>query len=227
MRVAIEGLPSVNEDASDIDAADPGVLDTDSLAFLRRDMEERSVATTRLASEVGSVMGAPKIPRVKSFTFYAGKDTDDDDDESDNNVPVDWNMELKDGQIRRKARVLVDSVRGSMAEWCGIRAGDHLKSINGTDISAKWDAARAKQHMQTCLTEDGYLSVAAVDPDGDEVWIRATIIKPNPEATLADLGMTVWYWGYVSHTLPRMFLMMSSNYHVDSQSVSFSPCLAV
>ena len=192
----IEGLPSVNEDPPNNDASDPVVLDTDSLAFLRRDREERSVAMTHLASEIGSVVGTPRNARIKSFTYYPS-----DNDVNSDATGVDWILDLADGKIARKPRVIVHAVDGVLAAVSRIQVGDYLQSINDTKIGTRWDAAQAQQHLQTRLATDGYLSVATVDPQGDEVWIQATIVKPRPDMTLTDLGMTVWVWGYVSQWL--------------------------
>eukprot|EP00977_Amphora_coffeiformis_P015853 scaffold4743_cov171-Amphora_coffeaeformis.AAC.26 len=196
VRTIIEGLPSLDEDAATDDANNPVVFDTDSLAFLRRDLEGRSVATTRLASEIGSVVGRPKDARIKSFTYYPIHDADNDADS--NATEIEWQLDLVDGKIGRKSRILVQAVDGMLAELSQIEPGDYIQCINDTNIGPKFDAAQAQQHVKTRLATDGYLSIATVNPEGDEVWMQATIIKPRPDMTLADLGMTVWVWGYVS-----------------------------
>ena len=103
-----------------------------------------------------------------------------------------------DGKIGRKPRIVVQAVDGVLAKVSCIEPGDYVQSINDTKIGPKFDAVQAQQHVQTRLSMDGYLSIATVNPQGDEVWIQATIIKPRPDMTLADLGLTVWVWGYVS-----------------------------
>ena len=84
-RRVIEGLPSLDEDTPNDDANHPVVFDTDSLAFLNRDLEERSLATTHLVSEIGSVVGRPKNARVKCCTYFPSHDPDK------NEIEIDWN----------------------------------------------------------------------------------------------------------------------------------------
>jgi hypothetical protein len=186
---------------------------------------EASTISTALASEVGSFVHHPKDAFLRSFTFYRPKrrtnrgilsdinyDDDDDDGEgtrasSSSQGRSDWILTLRDPPApkrRRRApsfavgrsqpKLLVDGVGGTVA-LSGIRPGDELRSINGKKIGPSYNADRAMLYLDRCWKEDGYLSVAVGNGEGDDILVQVTVIKPRPDMSYADLGMVVWKWG--------------------------------
>jgi hypothetical protein len=168
---------------------------------------DRSVATTQLATEVGSVMGVSKTPFLKSFTVkrrqkVAETTTDNANEEEPETVAVDWgSLEFKDVKVKRKKRVMVQNLRGLIAqEYSGIKEGDYVHSIDLQPVSLKsseWDAEKVKTTIDE-PSELPYFCLATTFPTGNDVWVQATIIKPDPDMTLEEMGMTVWFWGFVS-----------------------------
>lgn len=49
--------------------------------------------------------------------------------------------------------------------------------------------------MRTVWKDEGYLSVTVGNGDGMDVLVQATVVKPRPNMTCAQIGLTVWYWG--------------------------------
>ena len=171
-------------------------VDPESLAMITRsgvrDAYNRSVATTELASTVGSRVGAPKEAFLKSLTFL--KDKPD----------MPWGIQLVD-QIppktsrfkRQKKRIQVEDVEG-LFSLSPIEQGDYIKTVNQRRIDGpSMNAERALQRMNECLEHDGYLSVVVGDTEGDDILIQATIIKPKPDMTYEKMGMIVWIWGFL------------------------------
>lgn len=152
-----------------------------------------SVATTVdiLASEVGSVVGAPKDAFQRSITFFRDQPKD-----------VTWSIELADpprstsSSWRRKQnqKVTVQGLGGVVA-LSRIQPGDALKTINGKRIGSSYSAQRARELMDRKLEDEGVLSIGVGNYDGDDILVQATIIKPRPDMSYEELGMKVWLWG--------------------------------
>eukprot|EP00566_Odontella_aurita_P000394 CAMPEP_0113569524 /NCGR_PEP_ID=MMETSP0015_2-20120614/24460_1 /TAXON_ID=2838 /ORGANISM="Odontella" /LENGTH=242 /DNA_ID=CAMNT_0000472201 /DNA_START=118 /DNA_END=843 /DNA_ORIENTATION=- /assembly_acc=CAM_ASM_000160 len=158
-----------------------------------------SVATTVvdfLASEVGSVVGAPKDAFQRSVTFF-----------KDLPRGLEWDIRFADppkstggySSWRRRKRekqqlITVDSIGGVVA-LSRIQVGDVLKKINGKRIGPSYSAERAEEFMEKCLEEEGVLSITVGNDDGDDVLVQATIIQPKSDMTYEDLGLMVWFWG--------------------------------
>ena len=144
-----------------------------------------SVATTELASAVGSVVGKSKDAFLKSVTFYIESGTGS------------WGINLNQGQEtvkgrivgnRIKPRLYVDSVAGIFS-LSRIQQGDYLRSINGRKVGPSLNPERALERMTNSLKGDGYLTIETANKEiGDDILIQATIIKPNPDLTYEDMG---------------------------------------
>jgi hypothetical protein len=143
----------------------------------------RSVATTQLASEVGSVVGRPGDAFLRSITFF--KDQPD----------MEWGIQIADPIVQSKTNTLmIQSVEGSVA-LSRIQPGDYLKTVNGKRIGISYNAERVMDLMKDCLARDKVLSVDVGNKSGNDTLVQATILKPDPDMTYEDLGMVVWYWG--------------------------------
>lgn len=123
--------------------------------------------------------------------------------------PKDWLKKKVLGIDPSKSRLYVDSV-GGVVTYSRIQFGDYLKLINGTSVKDLADSAQndtengaltstaATEYMETCLERDGYLSIVTENKEmGDDILIQATIIKPKPNMKFKDMGMEVWWWGYL------------------------------
>lgn len=161
-----------------------------------------SVTATELATDVGSVVGPPRDPFLKSITFL--KESLDHDDQTlgvflrqglDTTSPGKKGLFVLGGS---KAKLYVSSVTGMFA-LSGIQPGDYLKSINGKTVGPSMNPDRAMSRMAHCLDREGYLSVAVKNKEEgvDDILIQATIIKPRPNMTYTELGLVVWVWGYL------------------------------
>jgi len=142
-----------------------------------------SVATTQLASEVGSVVGRPADAFRRSITFI--KDQPE----------MDWGIKIADPPARSKINKLtIQSVEGSVA-LSKLQPGDYLRTVNGKRIGPSYNAERAMDLMKECLETEEVLSIEVGNEGGNDTLVQATILKPDPDMTYEDLGMVVWYWG--------------------------------
>ena len=180
----------------------PGLLlDPGSLTMVDRDTHSRfarngppSIATTQLASEVGSTVGAQKDAFLKSITFKRDEPSS----------TLSWGITFSDPVAARrgkfgqkKNRLYVHSIEGVLTS-SRILEGDYLKSINGRKIGPSMNGPRAVERMKEVLENDGYLSITTANKElGDDILVQATIIKPRPNMTYEELGLVVWYWGYL------------------------------
>jgi len=155
---------------------------------------EASTLATALASEINSVMHGPKDAFLRSVTFYKDRPEDNVDN---------WSLTLLDppsrparrfGRGRKPARLIVGSV-GGVVTLSSIREGDDLKSINGRKIGPSYNADRAMLLMDECLEEEGFLSIAVGNDEGEDILIQVTVIKPCPHMKYEEMGMIVWKWG--------------------------------
>jgi hypothetical protein len=181
---------SENEEGEDTFVAEPVVLlDRDSLARIGRDRLRGppSVASTDLASTVGSVIGPARDACRKSITFY-------------HNESLEWGITLcaadfhKRGFLKKKKpikRLFVAGLSGCF-EHSKLHEGDFLATIN--DKPAPSDPDLAVGEMRSALRNDGYLSVSVENPEGSEILMQATVIKPRPNMTYEEMGMVVWNW---------------------------------
>ncbi|CAB9511345.1 expressed unknown protein [Seminavis robusta] len=160
-----------------------------------------SVATTAdLASEVGSVMMNAKEAFMKSFTFRLQEDATIDSINWGFGITLGPPKTTKKGFLRNNSRIPITSIdENSIFALSRIREGDYLKSINGRQIGPSFTPERALSKMKESLEKDGYLCVATKNREegSDDILVHATVIKPSPDMTLEDLGMTVWVWGYL------------------------------
>jgi len=179
------------------------VLDTESFAMVRNDRRRASdsVATTAdLASSVGSVLLAEREAFLKSFTIQKNSDVI-------TNERNNWGISFKDPirtsrfSKRDKSKLYVDTVdENGLFALSRIREGDYLKSINGRRVGPSLlSGDLALKRMQECLDKEGIVCVSTKNKEesADDVLVHATIIKPRPDMTYRDLGMVVWYWGYL------------------------------
>lgn len=171
------------------------VLDPESLRRIARGQVSGgppSVATTDIASDVGSILGAPKEAFLKSFTFYKSSEEDD--------LPLGILLSdsVTSGRFRKKSCLYIQSVTGKFAH-SRIVEGDYLNSINGKRLGASYNSERAMKLMENSLKNDGYLIITTKNNANhtDDILVHATIIKPRPDMTFQKTGMVVWIWGYL------------------------------
>ncbi|KAL7518739.1 hypothetical protein ACHAWX_003548 [Stephanocyclus meneghinianus] len=101
---------------------------------------------------------------------------------------------VKVNGFKKTKRFIVQDLEG-LIEYSSVRQGDFLVSINRKKISAdECTAEEAMRYMRTCLERDGVLFVTTENPEGKDILINITIIKPKPEMTYQDLGLIVWNW---------------------------------
>lgn len=179
-----------------------------------------SVATTQLASDVGSIVGGSKDAFLKSITFYKKKgklDTEKNHNNNNNNAQTNhnnnnnnngnnttersWALRLQPGTEKAKGvilrrnvtrpRLVVDAVAGLIA-FSRIQQGDYLRSINGKKLGpSMMNPDRAMEHMESRLEKDGYLHLETSNKElGDDILVQATVIKPRPDMTLEEMGST-------------------------------------
>ncbi|KAL9178916.1 hypothetical protein ACHAXT_011889 [Thalassiosira profunda] len=257
------------DDDEDYDAFPSGggdapafVLDTSSLAIVSSTRQAgvegrgrraggsfRSAATTQLATDVGSTVGARKNPFLKSVTFFDpkvyyrnrrreeggpaqeqdvasdeeqdantdGAGSDDDDDLTfEINDLTHWDITLRDplvddmqqnkggilgklskGFRKAKPQLVVVDYEG-IVEFSSVEAGDRLVSINKKKIKpVEYSAAEAMEYMRQCLETDGVLNVTTENPEGKDIILNVTVIKPRPEMSYEDLGLVVWNWPHL------------------------------
>lgn len=168
------------------------LLDRDSLARIGRDRRRGapSVASTDVASTIGSVVGPPRDACRKSITFY-------------NNDSLQWGITFGVADYHKKrflkkkkhvTKLYVESLSGCF-EYSKLHEGDFLASIN--DKPAPLDPDLAIEEMGTALRNDGYLSLSVENPEGSDVLMQSTVIKPRPNMTYEEMGMVVWYWAFL------------------------------
>ena len=149
-----------------------------------------SVASTDLASTVGSVIGPSREAFLKSLTF-----TKEQADEFGG-----WKIQLSEPKklpFSRQYKIYIDSLDG-IFRLSKIREGDSLKSINSKRCGPSMSADRALQAMENALADDGILYIATGNKEfGDDILVEATIIKPRPDMIYEEMGMVVWHWGFL------------------------------
>jgi type II secretory pathway component PulC len=83
-------------------------------------------------------------------------------------------------------------------EYSHFQSGDHLLSINKQVIDPReMTPDEARSYMNDCLTKDGVLNVVTENPNGDDILINVTVIKPRRSMNYEDLGLIVWNWPYL------------------------------
>lgn len=167
-----------------------------------------NTAATTLASESGSVLGPPANAFSRSITFFkpkTSKENEENGSGGDSNEGS-WNVVLMDPPTPSSSRnrfarsskdnqkLLIESLEGTAALG-RLEPGDALKKINGKRIGPSYNAQRAMELMREKYNEEGFLSIAVGNDDGDDVLVQATLIKPKAKMTAEDLGITVWKWG--------------------------------
>ena len=188
MSIQIEGLPTIpNNRAPEVDV---GSLGSDDGPTGTGTPEDPSVATTALASSVGSVMLRLKDAYLRSVTFYKEQD--------ENAEPVEWKIVLEDGpppKRRREARKIVISEIGGVVALSQLKIGDQVTKINGKKIGPSYNAERATQLLHDSYERDGFLHVVVGNESGADSLVHATVIKPKENMTAEEMGLIVWVWG--------------------------------
>lgn len=168
-------------------------IDNDDLsrsAQFQLPSDMQSVATTALASEIGSVVGNPKDAYQRSITFVVTED-------------LEWGIDFQDPSssiqkrslFRKQQGLTVGNISGVIDMYSMIQPGDQLRSINGKRIGPSYNASRAMDLLEVAARRDGILSIAVGNSDGDDTLIQATVLKPFPDTTAAEMGITTWFWG--------------------------------
>ena len=156
----------------------------------------------------------PKRRTNRGILCDINEDDDGEGTRASSRGRADWTLTLRDPPARRRPsrsggrrslsrapsfgrsqpKLLIDEVGGTVA-LSSIKPGDELRSINGKKIGPSYNAGRAMLYLDECWKEDGYLSVAVGNEEGDDILVQVTVIKPRPDMTYEDLGMVVWKWG--------------------------------
>ena len=149
------------------------------------DDDDATSIATELATDVGSVVRAPKDAFLRSITFFKDR------------PGLDWSVTLRDPPptTKNKDRKLSIDTIGGCIGLSLIQPGDFVKKINGRRIGPSYNAERAMALMNERFNEDEFLSLAVGNDDGDDVLVQATVLKPRSRMTYKEMGMTVWYWG--------------------------------
>jgi hypothetical protein len=108
----------------------------------------------------------------------------------------DWSLVLVDSSRSKKKRdqkIVVHSIEGRLT-LSKIQEGDELKKVNGKRIGPSYNAERAMALIDEKWEEEGWLSIAVGNEEGDDVLVQATIIKPKPTMTAENMGLAVWTW---------------------------------
>ena len=171
----------------------------------------------------------PKRRTNRGILCDINEDDDGEGTHASSRGRADWTLTLRDPPASRSSRpggrrslsrassfgrsqpkLLIGEVGGTVA-LSSIKPGDELKSINGKKIGPSYNADRAMLYLDDCWKEDGYLSVAVGNDEGDDILIQVTVIKPRPDMSYEDLGMVVWKWGVLCI------------HHINKDSVSKHP----
>ena len=204
------------------------LVDRESLDHIVRSYHRNgptSVATTELASAIGSVVGRPKKPYLKSITFYKN---------IPNEESIEWDIQLSIADpttasnaidasegpynqgsargsrkprflvgsnfLKKKPKLYVSSV-GGIVSLSKLQEGDILKSINGKRVDSGSNPTAAMDLIAKSYNDDGMLSLTTGSNSNevkvDDILIEVTVIKPRPDMTYEELGISVWYWGYL------------------------------
>eukprot|EP00980_Cylindrotheca_fusiformis_P022895 scaffold9895_cov108-Cylindrotheca_fusiformis.AAC.2 len=141
------------------------------------------LSATTLASSVGSVVGEPKDAFLRSVAFY----TDDD---------TEWGIEVVDPPPKKRGsrKPIVESMTGVIA-LSKIQAGDRIKSVNGKRIGVSYNAARTRDLIKQCVTNEKIFWLAVGNDMGEDILVEATLIKPWPDMRCEEMGIVVWHWG--------------------------------
>jgi len=150
-----------------------------------------NTTATTLASEVGSVVGAPADAFSRSVTFFKKKGDNPGAERKDWNIVV---VDPPPSTKKKNQKLIITSVEGTVA-LSKIQPGDVLKKVNGKRIGPSYNAERAMALMEERMEEDGFLSIAVGNEEGDDVLVQATLIKPKPNMTAQDMRLVVWQWG--------------------------------
>ena len=59
------------------------------------------------------------------------------------------------------------------------------------------NAEKALDKMRDCFDKDGVLSISTANKEGSDIMVQATIIKPRSDMKYEEMGMVVWFWGYL------------------------------
>mmetsp|Transcript_19907 Transcript_19907/g.25637 ORF Transcript_19907/g.25637 Transcript_19907/m.25637 type:complete len:244 (-) Transcript_19907:200-931(-) len=151
--------------------------------------DDASVAQTALATEVGSVMLRTKDAFLRSITLFK---------EEQGRPPTEWSIVIKDGPMQKKRTkkrgILLDSIGGCIS-LSQFKIGDSINQINGKKLGSSYNAERATELLHRSYEEDGCLYISVGNETGADNLVHATIIKPKPNMTYEEMGMTVWIWG--------------------------------
>eukprot|EP00526_Cylindrotheca_closterium_P019555 CAMPEP_0113607392 /NCGR_PEP_ID=MMETSP0017_2-20120614/3360_1 /TAXON_ID=2856 /ORGANISM="Cylindrotheca closterium" /LENGTH=235 /DNA_ID=CAMNT_0000515993 /DNA_START=12 /DNA_END=719 /DNA_ORIENTATION=+ /assembly_acc=CAM_ASM_000147 len=164
-----------------------------------QDDDEVSVATTALASEAGTTLGAPRDAFLRSVTFLIDENTE-------------WGVTLVDPPPKKKGsrKPIIETMSGVICE-SKLQIGDRIKSVNGRKIGFSYNASRAMQLIETSVKRDGRLCLEVGNEDGEDILVQATLIKPRPEMTCEEMGLKTWLWGSLCiHKIEKDSLFGSS-----------------
>ena len=67
--------------------------------------------------------------------------------------------------------------------------------VNGKKIGFSYNAARAMKLIEDSVQRDGFLCLETGNEAGEDILVQATLIKPRPDMTCAEMGLESWLWG--------------------------------
>lgn len=146
-----------------------------------------STTATALASDVGSVVRRPADAFSRSVTLFKKKGSDE----------KDWNIMLvdyTDPKKKKVTKIIVASMDGRLT-LSKIQEGDILKKVNAKRIGPSYTAERVMALINEKWQQEGWVSIAVGNEEGDDVLVQATILKPKPTMSAQDMGLVVWTWG--------------------------------
>lgn len=95
---------------------------------------------------------------------------------------------------RGSRKPIIENMSGVITE-SKLQIGDRVKSVNGKKIGFSYNAARAMRLIEESVKRDHRLCLEVGNESGEDILVQATLIKPRPDMTCEELGLTVWIWG--------------------------------
>lgn len=154
---------------------------------------------TALASEAGTTVGAPRDAFLRSVTFNIDENTE-------------WGITLVDPPPKSKGsrKPIIETMTGVIAE-SKLQIGDRIKSVNAKKIGFSYNASRAMKLIDESVKRDGWLCLEVGNAAGEDILVQATLIKPRPDMTCREMGLTAWIWGPLCiHEIAKESLFASS-----------------
>ena len=100
-------------------------------------------------------------------------------------------------KLNKTPHFIVQDFEG-LLEYSSFQSGDSLLSINKLVMDPRVTTAQdARNFMNECVEKEGVLNIVTENPNGDDILINVTVIKPRREMNYNELGLIVWNWPYL------------------------------